>query len=100
MAVTKKRRHVHRLHADDQAPRAAHDRLQNHDDGEQKTATEEPLRDGEVAHALVINLDAQDDHEHEHADPQRQIDEQWRHGRPERVEGGTAPRSPPASGTS
>ena len=68
------------LHAEEQAARHAHDCLQRNHDGEQNAATQETLRDGEVANLFIVNLNMHNDHEHEHADPQREVDEQRRHG--------------------
>ena len=74
------------LHAKEQAARHAHDGLQRNHDGEQNAAAQETLRDGEVANLLIVDLDMHNDHEHKHADPQREVDEQRRHGRAIRVE--------------
>ena len=75
------RGNVFGLHAKEQAARHAHDGLQRNHDGEQNAAAQETLSDGEVANLLIVNLDMHNDHEHEHANPQREVDEQRRHGR-------------------
>ena len=80
-------RHVDRLHPYDQASRTAHDRLQNHHDRQQHLAAQETLTDRKVGDALVVHLVAHDHQQHEHADPQREIDEQRRHSRAIRIKG-------------
>ena len=80
-------RHRLALHADGEAPDAAHDCLQRHHPPEEQVARDVALSGREVLDTLVVHLDAHDHHEHEHANPQRHVDEQWRHARAVRVQG-------------
>ena len=80
-------RHRLALHADGEAPDAAHDRLQRHHPPEEQVARDVALRSREVLDALVVHLDTHNHHEHEHTDPQRHVDEQRRHARTVSVQG-------------
>ncbi len=61
------------LHTDDEVADAHDQRLADGERREEEEAAEVGLAHGDVFDALGVDLDAEDHHEHEGADPQRQF---------------------------
>ena len=68
------------LHPEGHVAERHHDGLEHRERGEEEEAAEVGLADGEAAEALGVDLDAEDDRQHERADPQGQVGEEGGHG--------------------
>ena len=73
--------HTCHLNAQEQVTSAADYCLKGNQGRQEQPFAQVPLTRGKVRDALIVNLLAQNDQKHEHADPQRHVHKQWRHCR-------------------